>query len=67
MTLRRGSALWYAQGKDAGSARSSATGATEDDAWRRPVRSRGRGFVLQQPAWEADSSTASAANLRVAA
>ncbi|MHB0980989.1 MAG: hypothetical protein ACYC5Q_13145 [Thermoleophilia bacterium] len=32
-----------------GSARSSATGATEEAAWRRPVRSRGRGFVLQQP------------------
>jgi len=29
----------HAQGKDAGSARSSATGATEDDAWRRPVLS----------------------------
>ncbi len=39
----------YAQGKDAGSARSSATGATEDAAWRRPVHSRGRGLVLQQP------------------
>ena len=39
----------YAQGKDAGRARSSATGATEDEAWRRPGRSDGRGLVLQQP------------------
>jgi hypothetical protein len=35
--------------KDAGSARSSATGATEDALSRRPARSGGRGFVLQQP------------------
>jgi predicted nucleic acid-binding protein len=35
--------------KDAGSARSSATGATEDAVSRRPVRSGGRGFDLQQP------------------
>jgi hypothetical protein len=39
----------YAQGKDAGSGRSSATDATEDDAWRRPVLYGGRGLVLQQP------------------
>ena len=42
----------YAQGKDAGSGRSSATDATEDDAWRRPVLSGGRGLVLQQPPGE---------------
>ena len=39
----------HAQGNDAGSGRSGATDATEDDAWRRSVRSGGRGFVLQQP------------------
>jgi DNA-binding IclR family transcriptional regulator len=37
-----------AQDKNAGSANSSAIGATEDDVLRRPVRS-GRGLVLQQP------------------
>ena len=35
--------------KDAGSARSSATCATEDAVSRRPVRSGGQGFDLQQP------------------
>ena len=35
--------------KDAGSARSSATRATEDAVSRRPVRSGGQGFDFQQP------------------
>jgi phosphoribosyl-AMP cyclohydrolase len=35
--------------KNAGSARSSATGATEDVLSSRPVPSDGRGFVLRQP------------------
>ena len=35
--------------KDAGSANSSAIGATEDALSPRPARSGGRGFVLQQP------------------
>jgi phosphoribosyl-AMP cyclohydrolase len=35
--------------QDAGSDRSSATVATEDEQSRRPVRSGGRGFVLRQP------------------
>src|SRR5665811_1036917 len=35
--------------KNAGSARSSATCATEDAVSRRPVRSGGQGFVFQQP------------------
>jgi 2-oxoglutarate ferredoxin oxidoreductase subunit gamma len=39
----------YAREKDAGSANSSAIGATEDTVSRRPVLSGGRGFVLQQP------------------
>ena len=39
----------YAPETDAGSANSSAICATEDTPWRRPVRSGGRGFVLQQP------------------
>jgi plasmid stabilization system protein ParE len=40
----------YAQEKDAGSANSRAICATEDVLSRRPVRSGGLGFVLQQPA-----------------
>ena len=39
----------HAQDKDAGSANSSAIGATEDEVLRRPVRSGGRDFVSQQP------------------
>src|SRR5665811_1974900 len=35
--------------KDAGSARSSATCATEDAVSRRPVRSGSQGFVFRQP------------------
>jgi ABC-2 type transport system permease protein len=38
-----------AREQDAGSANSSAICATEDELSRRPVRSRGRGFVFQQP------------------
>jgi MFS family permease len=45
----------HAREKDAGSANSSATCATEDVLLHRTVRSGGRGFVLQQPA-ELDAS-----------
>ena len=36
----------YVREKDAGSANSSAIGATEDELSRRPVRSGGRGFAF---------------------
>jgi TrmH family RNA methyltransferase len=39
----------YARETDAGSANSSAIGATEDTVSRRPVRSGGRGFAPQRP------------------
>jgi ABC-type uncharacterized transport system ATPase subunit len=39
-----------AQDKNAGSADSSAIGATENEVLHRPVRSGGRDFVFQQPA-----------------
>jgi len=39
----------YARAADAGSANSSAIGATENTVSRRPVPSGGRGFVFQQP------------------
>ena len=39
----------YVREKDAGSAHSSAIGATQDTPSRRPVLSGGRGFAFQQP------------------
>ncbi len=48
MTLRRQGVVGHAGGKDAGSARSRATGATEDAASRRPVRPGGQGFVWKR-------------------